>query len=217
MLLFVLAAAAPDPLIERLRVLPEGGESTCPFEITMAFEGGGEEGRQRLRVDPMTEDVTLLDENGEPMETESGNEDGGDEGDSVDLGGAGYEQALTALDWPLTRKDGPDGQVVFVASELPDQTVMFGDKDLSKQAIATLTVRDDPETPFIEGYRTELTKPVRMKMVARVTDYSRDVRFAMVRGAPRPVSDRMAATFSMLGSEEAVTFDLSYDYPSCSE
>ncbi|MEM9838206.1 MAG: hypothetical protein AAF830_03530 [Pseudomonadota bacterium] len=216
--LFLLA----DPLITTLQAAPPREERTCLVELNFFFSTNGEEERQRLLVDPVTDKVTPLDDNGEPIEDQSAEEenepeDDDEDGGSVSMGSLSYEDALAILDLDV-EKTGTDGTTTtFQTKSLPKGTVELSGKDLSKNAAITLSVVEDETGPYIAEYREDLVKPVRMRLVAKVNEYTRQVQFGRPDGELRPVSERMKSAVKVMGNDMAFDVALDYNYLPCPE
>ncbi|GGY51348.1 hypothetical protein [Parvularcula lutaonensis] len=104
---------------------------------------------------------------------------------------------------------------VYTLSGLPKNSISLADKDISRHTSITLTVRDDGNGPYVSHYTEKLEKPVRMKMVAKLNAYEKDVRFGLVEGQPRPLSEELRFAISVFGSDQNMRFDVHYDYPTC--
>ncbi|MEM1381332.1 MAG: hypothetical protein AAGH41_11990 [Pseudomonadota bacterium] len=214
--LFLLVS---DPLLDSLREMPEPPPRTCPFNLTMTFDADGEENVEYLRIDPETETMTRVDANGDPLTDEeapeASSDDGSGEDDSVSLGAIGYEQALDALDFAMSRVESEGEGTLFRASDLPKGTIELSGKDLSKNASVDLRVSEGAAGPFISEYRERLDKPIRMRLVAKIQEFERAVFFGAVDGSIRPIKEDMRTSVSAMGSTMEMAFVMDYDYPDC--
>lgn len=219
MLAFLLLA---DPLIASLQTAPTGEASTCPLEITFLFDTNGEQEQQRLLIDPVSDKVTRLDENGEPIEDQRAEqpeqetqEDENDDGETVSLGALTYDQALEALSLDLDKAEAGDGTTVYRTRSLPKGTIELSGKDLSRNSAIVLTVTEDNVGPYITEYREELVKPVRMRLVAKVNEYSRRVSFDRLAGAIQPTSEAVTSAVKVMGNDMKFNVSMTYDYLPC--
>ena len=220
MIAFILAAAATDPLLTELQEKGAPPPLTCPIDVVVEANGGDDQEIQRMRVDPTTEEVTLLDENGDPIaqeetdeEPEQDDEDG--EGNTVSIDSTDYEDILELLDLPFERVEETEAGVLFRATDLPKGTVDLGDLDLSRRSQLELTVSEGEAGPFISAYRAELTRPMRVRVVARILSFESEIQYTEFDGQPRTQTQQLAASVSALGNRQEFSVNMDFSYPAC--
>lgn len=218
MIALLLAAAATDPLLLQVQEAGAPPPLTCPVDILMEFSGDEGTESQRLRYDPETEEVVVLDEDGNPVpeevNPEADDEEDADE-NSISMGDTGYAEVLELLELPLERIAETEGEVVFRAEGLPKGTIDLGELDLSKRSALELTVTQGEGGPYVSQYRTELLKPTRVKVVARIRSFDQTIRFAEVDGDPRKQSQSLSANMSVFGADQSFGMMMSMEYPPC--
>lgn len=217
--LMILALAA-DPLLAAaadVEVLPH----PCPVEVAMRFAGPeGKEEVQRLLLDPVSRTTTLLDGNGEPVtpaepQDDAEAEETSEGGDSVSMEATRYGSLAAYRDLPFERISEEGGTVIIRTESLPDGTVEVGDKDISKNASMTLAIEENGGAPYVSRLQQKLEKPMRMRLVARLHTFEKDVRFGLVEGQPQPLEERIEAAFAVFGNDQTIRFSMGYDYPPC--
>ena len=220
MLSLLLFAIHPD-----LAPLREPGysiETTCPFEMSLMFDADEEDIRRTLRIDPRTDETLILDENGEPIDPERTRErqaemNGGDDDDddSVGINTTSYADVLDKLALPYTLESREAGLATYRSEKLPKGSVLLDELDLSKNASIILKVREDQGTPFVETYLEELDKPLRIKVVARMKTYAKEVNFQVRDGVVLNKGGRLEASFSAMGNEQSMRVETAFEHLPC--
>jgi hypothetical protein len=103
------------------------------------------------------------------------------------------------------------GRTVFRFNSLPKESLVLNDSDLSSSAIADATVDTGGAAPFVEQVRFTLTKPTRLKLVAKVEKMEATTRYRiMPEGIPAPVEQISDMHGSMLGKTGRIRTVLTY-------
>jgi hypothetical protein len=112
---------------------------------------------------------------------------------------------------PSTTAAGANGRTVFRFTALPKESLVLNDADLSSSAIAEANVDLNAAVPFVEQVRFTLTKPARVKLVAKVEKMETTTRYRMLPdGKPVPVEQVSDMTGSMLGKSGRIRTVLTY-------
>ncbi|MCQ8185429.1 hypothetical protein [Parvularcula maris] len=188
---------APDP-------------SACSYEITMESNSNGETELMTIRYDQETDELEAFDADGEKIESERD----GDDSEKPMMGFPTYADVAEKLDLPWRATDNP---AIYIAADLPKGSADMGGVDLSKNALLTLRLADEASPTFVESYRAELTKPQRVKMVAKLKRFEQETEFAVVQGWPRPVRWQMAGEVSALGKAQDFSMLATYQYGACAD
>ena len=113
---------------------------------------------------------------------------------------ANYGRVADYFGAPATTTAGANGRTVFRFTALPKESLVLNDFDLSTSAIAEANVDANAAVPFVEQVRFTLTKPTRVKLVAKVEKMEATTRYRMLPdGKPVPVEQVSDMTGSMLG------------------
>jgi hypothetical protein len=210
-LLFFLLASSP--LAEALAVeAPE--PNACAFEVLMeSRKGEGEELELvTVRFDPETETLEAFGADGEKIESPDG--EGDAEGPDASLGLTIYADVAEKLNLSWVQSSGP---MTYIAEDLPEGSVDMGGEDISRNMRLTMTVAEVPGGHFVERYSAVLTKPKRIKMVARIRRLDQNTEFAMIQGRPRPVRQQVEGEISALGKTQSFSVDAAYEYGACTD
>jgi hypothetical protein len=124
---------------------------------------------------------------------------------------ANYGRVADYFSAPATTSTGPNGRTVFRFNALPKESLVVNDADLSASAIAEANVDATAAVPFVEQVRFTLTKPARVKLVAKVDKMETTTRYRMLPdGKPVPVEQVSDMTGSMLGKSGRIRTVLTY-------
>ena len=103
------------------------------------------------------------------------------------------------------------GRTVFHFGTLPTGTVIVTGVDISANSRCEATVDTSGPVPFVEQVRFTLTKPVRIKVVAKLEKFEATSRYRMMpNGKPVPVEHVSNAYGSLLGKQGHVQSVLAY-------
>ena len=106
---------------------------------------------------------------------------------------------------------GPSSRPVFRFAALPKESLVLDNSDLSSSAIAEATVDASGAAPFVEQVRFTLTRPARLKLVAKVEKMESTTRYRMMpEGIPAPVEQVSDMHGSMLGKTGRIRTVLTY-------
>lgn len=101
---------------------------------------------------------------------------------------------------PATVSTDSRGRTVFRFPSLPPETVVVTNVDISASSICEATVDTSGAVPFVEQARFTLTKPIRLKVVAKLEKFVATSRYRMMPdGKPVPVEHVSNASGSLLG------------------
>jgi hypothetical protein len=124
---------------------------------------------------------------------------------------AHYGRVADYFAMPATATKDAQGRTVFRFSSLPPETVVVTNVDISASAICEATVNTNGPMPFVEQARFTLTKPVRVKVVAKLQKFEATSRYrVMPDGKPVPIEHVSNAYGSLLGSEGSIRSVLTY-------
>ena len=103
------------------------------------------------------------------------------------------------------------GRPVFHFGTLPTGTVVVTGVDISANSKCEATVDTSGPVPFVEQVRFTLTKPVRIKVVAKLEKFEATSRYRMMsNGKPVPIEHVSNAYGSLLGKQGHVRSVLTY-------
>jgi hypothetical protein len=183
----------------------------CPFEVVMDTVNGEEPSRLTISFDPETGNLDAFGEDGEKIEPKK-DEKAKDADASLELLTYADMADRMELSW-----QGTEDPRVFTAEDLPKGSVDMAGTDISKNARARLELSAGTDPLFITRYASELTKPQRVKMVAKVQRFEQQTDFDMVQGWPRPVRQEMTGEFTALGRTQSFSMIAAYTYGSCKD
>ncbi|HSH38349.1 MAG TPA: hypothetical protein VK993_06160 [Chthoniobacterales bacterium] len=103
------------------------------------------------------------------------------------------------------------GRTVLRFESLPNETVIVTNVDISANARCEATVDTSGPVPFVEQARFTLTKPMRIKVVAKLERFEATTRYRMMpNGKPVPIEHISNADGSLLGTQGRVRSVLTY-------
>ena len=103
------------------------------------------------------------------------------------------------------------GRTVFRFPSLPKDSVVVMGSDISLNAAGEATVDVSGATPFVEQTRFTLTKPARVKLIAKIEKFEASTRYRMMpNGKPVPVEQTSDAHGSMMGKQGRIKSTLTY-------
>ena len=127
---------------------------------------------------------------------------------------AHYGRVANYFGSPSTTSTGQAGRIVFRFTQLPKESLVVTNADLSSSAVAEATVDTTAAVPFVERVQFTLTKPTRLMVVAKVEQLEATTRYRMLPdGKPVPVEQVSEMSGSMLGKSGQIKTVLTYtDY-----
>ena len=124
---------------------------------------------------------------------------------------AHYGRVANYFATPATVSTDPRGRTVFRFASLPPETVVVTNVDISADAMCDATVDASGPVPFVAEARFTLTKPVRVKVVAKLEKFEATSRYRMMPdGKPVPVEHVSNAYGSLLGKQGRVRSVLTF-------
>ena len=124
---------------------------------------------------------------------------------------AHYGRIAAYFDAPAAATTDARGRTVFHFGTLPIGTVIVTGVDISPDCKAEATVDMTGSVPFVEQVRFTLTKPVRIKVVAKLEKFEATSRYRMMpEGKPVPLEHISNAYGSLLGKQGHVRSVLTY-------
>ncbi len=124
---------------------------------------------------------------------------------------AHYGRVANYFGAPASATTDARGRTVFHFATLPVGTVIVTGVDISPDAKCEATVDSTGPVPFVEQVRFTLTKPVRVKVVAKLEKFEATSRYRMMpNGKPVPTEHISNAYGSLLGKQGHVRSTLTY-------
>ena len=124
---------------------------------------------------------------------------------------AHYGRVAEYFATPATSTTDAQGRTVYRFSALPPETVVVANVDISANTIVHATVNTNGPVPFVEQARFTLSKPTRVKVVAKLERFEATSRYRMMPdGKPVPVEHISNASGSLLGKQGRVHSLLTY-------
>ena len=124
---------------------------------------------------------------------------------------AHYGRVASYFSAPASATTDARGRTVFHFGTLPVGTVIVTGVDISANSKCEATVDTSAPVPFVEEARFTLTKPVRIKVVARLEKFEATSRYRMMpNGKPVPTEHISNAEGSLLGKQGRVRSTLTY-------
>jgi len=103
------------------------------------------------------------------------------------------------------------GRTVYHFAALPKDTVVVAGSDVSSNASAEATVNASGDVPFVEETRFTLTKPFRIKLVAKVERFEAKTRYRFTAdGKVVPAEQSAETSGSMLGKQGRIRTTITY-------
>jgi hypothetical protein len=216
MVMILLATALSQPALTldpdaALAVIQDRARSYeerpgCSVTVESTLRNGGDAETMELRWNHETEQWTWITRKpeGQSQAQDSGPNDH-------------YADALqfALLDPRFETRDGD--LLVFVQDELEPGSFDNDGQDMSKHVSARVMIDVSGNEPRLAGYSVRLKKPFRMKMVAKINDFSLETRLRDQPGYG-PVAERIETAFDvrMMGRAQAAdttTQFKNYDCP----
>ena len=123
---------------------------------------------------------------------------------------AHYGRVATYFGAPATAAEVANGRS-FRFVVLPKESLIVNGTDLSAHAVAEAIVATSGAIPFVEQVRFTLTRPARIKVVAKVEQFEATTRYRqMPNGKPVPVEQMSDVSGSMLGKTGRLKTVLTY-------
>jgi heat shock protein HslJ len=111
-----------------------------------------------------------------------------------------YARVATYFGSSATKAADAQGRPVFRFNSLPKETVMVAGSDLSANSTGEAIVNTSSATPFVEHVRFTLSKPTRIKLVAKIDQFQASARYKLFSdGKPVPAEFTSEAVGSMVG------------------
>jgi hypothetical protein len=124
---------------------------------------------------------------------------------------ASYGRVANYFGAPATTAAGPNGRTVFRFAQLPKESVIVNNNDLSSSSTAEATVDTTGTVPFVEQVRFTLVKPARLMMVAKIERFESTTRYRIIAdGKPVPIEQVSDITGSMMGKAGRIRTVLTY-------
>jgi hypothetical protein len=124
---------------------------------------------------------------------------------------ANYSRMANYFAAPSTSAVGPNGRTVFKFTQLPKESVVVNNNDLSANSVAEVTVDASGATPIAEQVQFTLVKPMRLMMVAKVERFVSTTRYRVLAdGKPAPVEQVSEMSGSMMGKTGRIKTTLTY-------
>ena len=124
---------------------------------------------------------------------------------------AHYGRVADYFTTPATAATDAQGRTVFRFSSLPPETVVVANVDISANAVCEATVNASGPVPFVEQARFTLSKPMRVKVVAKLERFEATSRYRMMPdGKAVPIEHISNAHGSLLGKPGRVRSVLTY-------
>lgn len=124
---------------------------------------------------------------------------------------AHYGRVAAYFGAPASATTDARGRTVFHFATLPLETVIVTGVDISANSKCEATIDSSGAVPFVEQVRFTLTKPVRVKVVAKLEKFEATSRYRMMpSGKPVPVEHVSNASGSLLGKQGSVRSTLTY-------
>ncbi len=112
---------------------------------------------------------------------------------------------------PASATTDARGRTVFHFNTLPLETVIVTGVDISPNSRCEAIVDTTGPVPFVEEVRFTLTKPLRIKVVAKLEKFEATSRYRMMpNGKPVPIEHVSNAYGSLLGKQGRVRSVLTY-------
>lgn len=112
---------------------------------------------------------------------------------------------------PATTSTDARGRTIFRFTSLPKDSVVVNDADISANCTCEATVNTSGATPFVEQTRFTLTKPVRLKLVAKIEKFESTNTYRLQGdGKPVPVEQVSDMNGSMMGKSGRIRTTISY-------
>jgi hypothetical protein len=103
------------------------------------------------------------------------------------------------------------GRTVFRFKTLPKETVMVAGSDLSANSTGEAVVNSSGAVPFVEHVRFTLTKPTRIKLVAKIEHFQANARYKLSPdGKPVPAEFKSEANGSMVGKAGSIRTTITF-------
>lgn len=124
---------------------------------------------------------------------------------------AHYGRIAAYFNAPASATTDARGRTVFHFATLPLETVIVTGVDISASSRCEATVDTSGSVPFVEQVRFTLTRPLRIKVVAKLEQFEATSRYRMMpNGKPVPVEHISNASGSLLGKQGRVRSTLTY-------
>ena len=124
---------------------------------------------------------------------------------------AHYGRVASYFSAPAPATTDARGRTVFHFATLPSETVIVTGVDISANSTCEATIDTSGPAPFVEQARFTLTKPVRVKLVAKLDKFEATSRYRMMpNGKPVPTEHISIAEGSLLGKQGRVRSVLTY-------
>ena len=124
---------------------------------------------------------------------------------------AHYGRIVNYFGAPATTSINAKGRTVFRFTSLPPESVVLSGNDVSANVICEAAVNTGGAVPFIDEVRFTLTKPMRVKVVARIERGEVISRFRLMPdGKPVPVEHSSDVYGSLMGRQGRIKSVLTY-------
>lgn len=128
-----------------------------------------------------------------------------------------YLEAVALLPSAWEPAGREDGQYAFTTTSVAAGGAMMGDDDISERMNGRMLVDASGDAPFVRHTEVTLKKPFRMRMVARVRDFSVVADYAMVEGRGPSATGRVSVFDIMaLGGQRGGVFTQTFSGYDCS-
>ncbi|CAN5224804.1 hypothetical protein BH20VER2_BH20VER2_05900 [soil metagenome] len=124
---------------------------------------------------------------------------------------AGYARLANYIGAPATASADAKGRTVFRFASLPKNSVLLNNVDLSANSTCEAVVDQSGAQPFVQQVRSRLTKPTRLKLVAKIENLEAATTYRLMPdGVPVPVEQTSEMSGSMMGKEGRIRTRISY-------
>lgn len=122
-----------------------------------------------------------------------------------------YGRVALYVGAPATVTGTAAGRALLTIGKLPKGVMKFGDKDVSADTNARVSVINNVARPWVERVDFESNKPISMMLVAKVNSFKASTRFKLMPvGRPVPFEQAMTMMGSMFGRSGTLKTMISY-------
>lgn len=131
--------------------------------------------------------------------------------DTVRRRPAHYGRVANYFGLPATASTDAKGRTIFRFGSLPSETVVLAGNDVSGSAVCDAAVNTSGALPFVEEARFTISKPLRVKLVAKMDRAEVVLRYRMMpNGKPAPAEQMSDVHGSLMGRQGRIKSVLTY-------